>query len=819
MPDNLEKYNKKRNFSNTPEPAGNSKDLGEGNRFVIQRHMARREHYDFRLEMGNVLVSWAIPKKPVSDPEVKRLAVKTEDHPLDYIHFEGIIPEGNYGAGTVMVWDYGYYYSAEDRSVLSKKDMGNMLHKGKLKLFLQGQKLKGMYNLIKVKKSEKDEWLFMKSKADKNADKMERSALTGRSMEEITLGGKTPNRGREKGVDADREEKENVAFAKKIDFPGFIPPMLATPVEGSFSDQNWIFEFKLDGYRVISAKNNEGIHLYSRNGNDYDEKYSLIRDELRNLNANFITDGEVCYMVNGRPDFQKLQNNYSRKDKLHYYAFDLLWLNGHDLKNLPLIKRKELLKELLSDPGSHIHYLDHIEKEGENFFREVEEKELEGIIAKRKDSKYHPAWRSDEWLKIKTVHRQEMVICGYIESDKSDREFKSILCAVSSNNKFVYTGKVGTGFKQSKQKQIMKLLSDLTADKPTVKNPPDDQNIIWVKPELVCEVKFTEWTGDKVMRHPSFIGLREDKSPEQIKIQRSRKVPSMNRKITLSNPDKVFWPEEGITKRDIYNFYESIADVILPYLKNRPQSLYRTPDGIEKKGFFQKNMEDLAPEWAETVIVERKNDKDIEYLLCQDVDTLLFMVNLGCVELNPWNAVLPDLDHPDLMVFDLDPLDIDFSAVIDVAGVFRDLFEKLGIPSFCKTSGGRGLHIYVPIEPNYTHRQIQNFARTLMVHVHKKTRKITSLERSPSKRKGKIYLDYLQNGKGKTMASVYSLRPRPGAPVSTPIKVEELNKDLDPFDFNIHSIPGRIEMEGDIWEGLFDSRIDLKVITDNMTGG
>ncbi|MFW5819806.1 MAG: DNA ligase D [Bacteroidota bacterium] len=819
MSNNLKEYNKKRNFANTPEPKGNSREPGDGNRFVIQRHMARREHYDFRLQVGNVLVSWAIPKKPVIDPEVKRLAVKTEDHPLDYIHFEGVIPEGNYGAGTVMVWDYGFYYSEKDRSVLKEEDLHEMLEKGKLKVHLQGVKIKGSFNLVKIRKSKKDEWLFMKASEKEESDDDEKSALTGRSMEEITRGNKSHDQNIKNSKENSREEKENTGFAEKTDFPGFIFPMLATPVENAFSDEEWIFEFKLDGYRIISVKNSDDVDLYSRNGNDYNKKYSLIRDELKELKANFVLDGEVCYMVNGRPDFQKLQNNYSQKDKVHYYAFDLLWVNGHDLKKLPLIKRKELLKELLSNSGPHVHYLDHIEKEGKKFFREIEEKNLEGIIAKRKDSTYHPSWRSNEWLKIKTLYRQEMVICGYTESEKDDREFKSILCAVSFNHKYIYTGKVGTGFNQEKQKQIMHLLSDLTTDKPPVENPPNDQNVIWVKPELVCEIKFSEWTVDKVMRHPSFIALREDKSPEQVKIQRSRKAPVKNRKIALSNPDKIFWPEEKIRKRDVYGYYESIAEIILPYLKDRPQSLYRTPDGIQKKGFFQKDMEDLAPAWAKTITVERIKDNDIEYLLCQDIDTLLFMVNLGCIEINPWNAVVTDLNHPDLMVFDLDPLDIEFSAVVNVAIEFIQLFDKLEIPSFCKTSGGRGLHLYVPIEPTNTHRQIQNFARILMVHVHKKTRKITSLERSPSKRKRKIYLDYLQNGKGKTMASVYSLRPRKGAPVSTPIRMKELNNHLDPFDFNIHTLPGRIEMEGDIWEGLFDSRIDLKKKIDRMAGG
>ncbi len=817
MPE-LEAYKDKRDFSKTPEPVANSPSTGEGNRFVVQKHWARREHYDFRIEVGNVLVSWAIPKKPVEDPEIKRLAVKTEDHPLNYIHFEGTIPKGNYGAGTVMVWDYGYYYSDKNRSVMSAEEVKNMLQEGTVKIHLQGRKLNGVYILVKINKSKKDEWLFMKAKDQKPDDDADRSALTGKTMEEIATGtvGQNPDTNKDDTNKDDKNKNEkNQDSARKLDFPGFISPMLASPIEKAFSDQNWIYELKIDGYRIVSTKNNRNINLFSRNGNDFNQKYSNIREELQQLKANFIIDGEVSYWVDGKADFQKLQDNYSRQENLHYFAFDILWLNGHDLSSLPLIKRKELLKTLLTDAGTHIHYLEHIEKEGEKFFHEIEDQELEGIIAKRKDSHYHPGWRSGEWLKIKTTQRQEMVICGYVKSGKSDREFRSLLCAVSSHGKFVYTGKVGTGFSQAKQKQIMKLLSAYITEEAVVENPPTDKDITWLKPEVVCEVKFTEWTADGVMRHPVFIALREDKTPEQIKIIKPRKGHSPKKKISLSNPDKLFWPEEKILKKDVFSYYESIADVILPYLKDRPQSLYRTPDGIQNKGFFQKNMRD-APEWVKTISVESGSGKDIEYLLCQDIDTLLYMVNLGCIEINPWNALFPRLAYPDLMVFDLDPLDIEFAVVIDVAVEFRELFEKLEMPSFIKTSGGRGLHIYVPVKPYYTHKQVQNFARTLEMHVHKKMKKYTSLERSPSRRKGKIYLDYLQNGRGKTMASVYSLRPRPGAPVSMPLHWDDLDRNLDPVDFNIHSAPGMLAQQEDPWEGMLHSGVDLQEIIREM---
>jgi bifunctional non-homologous end joining protein LigD len=812
----LENYNDKRDFSKTPEPPGNGPCKGEGNRYVIQRHMARREHYDFRLEVGNVLVSWAIPKKPVSDPEIKRLAVKTEDHPLDYFNFEGNIPKGNYGAGSVMVWDYGYYYSQKNGDEIPEEEAKEMIKRGSIKVKLVGMKLKGDYKLVKIKSSDKNEWLFMKGKEKPPENFQERSALTGRTMEQIAEEKEEKKENIEtethNEIEADYEGK---SFAIKTEFPGFISPMLATPVEKAFSDINWIYEFKLDGYRLISTRYQNEVRIFSRNGHDFNKKYPIIAKELKQIKAEFVADGELCYMKNDRPDFQKLQNDTSDHDNIHYYVFDLLWLNGHDLRDVPLLKRKAVLAQLLSDSPEHIHYLDHIKEKGEVFFDKIQKENLEGILAKKYNSSYYSNYRSGEWLKIKTSLRQEMVIVGYAKSDKTDREFRSLLCAVSTENGYKYTGKVGTGFNQQLQQQILEKLSKIELKEAPVENPPSGKGIIWVKPGYICEVRFSEWTGDNIMRHPSFIALRSDKKPEEIKIRKPEKL-SVRRKFTLSNPDKIFWPKEKIRKKDVYNYYESISEIILPHLINRPQSLYRTPDGITKKGFFQKNMEELAPAWAETVKVAKDESRSIEYLLCQDTDTLLYMVNLGCIELNPWSASVPDLEHPDLMIFDLDPVEVEYKILIDVAIEFRDLFEKLSIPAYCKTSGSRGLHIYIPVKPEYSYKQVQNFVRIIQSHVHKKMPGYTSFERSPSKRTGKIYLDYLQNGKGKTMSSVYSLRPREGATVSTPIKWEELNYDLKPSHFNIDSVPGRIEKFGDIWGDMLEEKVDLKKILEQI---
>ncbi len=819
----LEEFNEKRNFDNTPEPAGNPEECEEKNRFVVQRHMARREHYDFRLQVKDVLVSWAIPKKPVYDPEVKRLAIKVEDHPLSYIHFEGNIPKGNYGAGTVMVWDIGYYYLDGEKHFPSPGEMRKRIAKGSLKLYLQGTKLKGYFNLVKSNDKEKEEWFFMKAPEDAGENEHEqKSALTGRSMDEIEESPEEWNSDKQQKETVEKEKpaektQKKKSPAKKKKFPGFIKPMLATLTQSAFSDEEWIFEMKFDGYRIIASKEENNPILYSRNGNDYSDRYRLILEELSGINASFVADGEVCYMENAETmNFQKLQNKENEQDKLHYYIFDLLWLNGHDLTSFPQTERKKLLETMLKNAPEHIHYVNHIEKEGEAFYNEVEKKQIEGIIAKRATAKYHPGNRSDDWLKIKTGYRQEMIICGYTPSDKQSRAFSSLLCCVNENNKLIYTGRVGTGFSENLQKEILGKLKKLRTEKVPVDNPPNRKDVKWVKPELLCEVKFSTWTKDKIMRHPSFVGLRSDKKPQEIHIEKPVSRIKAESKVSFSNTDKVFWPEQGLTKGDVIDYYSDISEYILPYLKDRPQSLYRTPNGMEGKGFFQKNMENLAPEWAETVTLDNSKGGTIEYLLCQDMDTLLYMANLGCIEINPWSSSIPELDKPDFMIFDLDPVEIDFDKVIEIARAFKILFDQLSIPAYCKTSGSRGLHIYVPVKQLYTYPQVQNFVKLIEKHIHTQYKDITSFERSPSKRKGKIYLDYLQNAKGKTMSSVYSLRPRPGAPVSAPVHWDELKEGLTPDKFNLQNMRKRLEKEGDLWEGIFDKRIDLGEVLKQM---
>jgi bifunctional non-homologous end joining protein LigD len=850
--DRLGEYNEKRDFQNTPEPAGQPRGYKEKNRFVIQHHMARREHYDFRLQLEDVLISWAIPKKPVPDPQIKRLAIKVEDHPIDYIHFEGNIPKGNYGAGSVMVWDIGYYYLDEDRIFPSPAEMQKRIARGSLKLYLQGAKLRGYFNLVKSNDPGKDEWFFMKARGDQDDDNYEqRSALTGRSMDEIAASGfvwhpersvdeKTEAAGKVQdpkklpdgniqqdqamaGTGNDRETGRDInsgAQSEKQEFPGFIKPMMATLADKAFSGDDWIFELKYDGYRIIAVKNDDKALLFSRNGNDLTHRFPVVAGELSAVKASFVIDGEVCYMEGPeKANFQKLKHPVKAKeqDRVHCHVFDILWLNGHDLKELPLRDRKKLLAVLLRSPFRQVHYLDHIESKGEAFYAEAEKKQLEGIIAKRAAGKYYPGYRSEEWLKIKTGHRQEMIICGYMPSGKESRAFRSLLCAVNQGGELVYTGRVGTGFSESLQKEIFGKLKKIKSEEIPVINPPVEKDIQWVKPLHVCEVKFSGWTQDRIMRHASFTGLRSDKEPGEIVVEKAVRPLESGTKVKFSNLSKLFWPDEAISKGDVIEFYRDISGYILPYLKDRPQSLYRTPNGITEKGFFQKNAKEIAPDWAETVKIKSSKGGHTEYLLCQDTDTLLFMANLGCIEINPWSSSISDLDKPDFMVFDLDPVEVEFGKVLQIALAFKNLFDQLSLPAWCKTSGSRGLHIYVPVQQKYTYPQVQNFVKTIEKHIHSKFPDITSLERSPSKRKGRVYLDYLQNAKGKTMSSVYSIRPRPGATVSAPVRWEELEEGITPGQFNLRNMRKRLDKEGDLWEGFLDTRVDMGTVLQTLT--
>lgn len=895
----LSKYREKRSEENTPEPFG-GKPNGKELRFVIQKHYASHLHYDFRLEMGGVLKSWAVPKGPSLDPSTKRLAVMVEDHPYDYRNFEGSIPKGQYGGGTVIVWDEGHYEPA-DGSVkdISKqeKDLLHQLHAGKLKFKLHGKKLKGEFALIKAHGRGDNGWLLMKLEdqyaSDKDITASDKSVISGKTIQQMerspdkvygeniieknsTVKDKrsTKNKASKlindqlEAVPKDRaENKKNLQTllknASTKRFYSHIEPMLATLVDKPFDDDEWVYEVKWDGYRAVAFMNKGEVELKSRNDKSYNEKFYPLYEQLKTLKLDAILDGEVVVLDrNGTASFGALQNWRSEADgDLVYYVFDILWYQGQDLKDMTLLERKSILKAVLPKNNS-ILVSEHFETSGIHFLEEAKKLGLEGIMAKRKDSIYHVHNRSKDWLKIKANKRQEVVIAGFTLNDDSSKLFSSLLVGVYEGKKLIYTGKVGTGFNVKLQKEMMELFKPLIVSKaafseePDVNKPsrfrpnPPHATVTWLKPELVCEVSFTELTSDGVMRHPSFNGMREDKRAKNIVLEdeapTEKMVDHMEDKIvsprvkgqrkSLLNPsdktqvrkvnkhdlkftnlDKVFWPKEGITKRDLINYYYQAAPFILPYLKDRPQSMNRFPNGIEEDGFYFKNVTDTAPDWAETYLYHSEADeKDRHYLVGKDDATLLYMANLGCIEMNPWSSTVKKPDNPSFCIIDLDPDKNSFDQVIEAAQVTKHILDDMGVSSYCKTSGSTGLHIYIPLGGKYSYDQSKEFARVIVTLVHHELPKFTSLERSIKDRGGKMYLDFLQNRPHATIAAAYSVRPKPGATVSMPLHWEEVKKGLKISDFHILNAIDRMRSEGDIFKPVLGKGIDLKSIVDKF---
>lgn len=817
----LRKYQTMRDFTATPEPEGNTKKSTKKLVFVVQKHRASHLHYDFRLELDGVLKSWAVPKGPSLDPEDKRLAMMTEDHPYDYRKFEGIIPKGNYGAGEVIVWDEGYYEPKEHADTQQKK-LKSQLHKGHLSFILHGEKLKGEFALVKNPKMGENAWLLVKKKDEyasgQDITRQNQSVITGETL---------------KSDEARAENKTlDLTGAEKSDMLSDVKPMLATLTREPFNDDEWIFEIKWDGYRAIASNNNR-TELYSRNGNSFIDKYTSLVNELKKLKHKAILDGEIVALdEDGKSRFEWLQN-YNKKPRgnLVYYVFDLLWVDGHDTTGLPLLKRKELLKEIVPEK-SNIIYSDHIIGSGKAFFATAEKQKLEGIMAKLAKSTYHQGKRSKSWLKVKTHLRQEAVICGFTEPRGSRKHIGALILGVYEDNELVYIGHTGGGLESAQMPELRGRLEKLERKtspfKTTVKpNAP----VHWVQPKLICEVTFSEWTSDGRMRQPILVGMRSDKAPEDIrkempketrevknKAETSKKPISRKpSKLKLSHLDKIFWPEAGLSKGDLVEYYRAVTSYILPYLKDRPESLLRHPNGYKGKSFFQKDVGDIRPKWVRTVpVYSESNQKEINYLVCDDEETLIYMVQLGCIEVNPWNSRVSALEKPDWVVMDLDPEDIPFSEVIKTAKAVRGVCEELNIPSYPKTSGKTGFHIYIPMGAKYTYGQAKNFAEIIANLVHNRLPEKTSLVRSPSKRQGKVYIDYLQNRKGQTLAAPYSARPTKYASVATPLDWSEVTDKLDPNIFTIKNTLNRLEQIGDIWKPVLGEGIDLSKVLKNI---
>ena len=976
----LATYKKKRSFDQTTEPTGGKGKSG-ALIFVIQKHAASRLHYDFRLEMDNVLKSWAVPKGPSTDPSVRRLAMMVEDHPYDYKDFEGVIPKGNYGAGTVIVWDYGTYEPLEP--VKNKAEAEKLLLKelkaGSLKFSLHGKKLKGEYALVHTKgrSGEDNSWLLIKHR-DKYANEADitendKSALSGKTLEKMaakpdniygtkeakswadakntkpTVKDKAGTKGNQKpavavrpiaGADksgtttnksaarqAVQKIKEEVTTkglkkkseqsnpgeldlsgAPKAPLPKTVSPMLATLVDKPIDEPGWLYEIKWDGYRAIAFCNKSNLELRSRNNKSFDEKFYAIYDAVKALGLHAVLDGEIAVLKDsGTSSFGALQNWRSEADgNLVYYVFDLLWLNGRDLTGLPLSRRRELLRQILPKDGP-IRESENFETSATDFLKAAAKMGLEGIIAKKADSVYHQGDRSRDWLKIKVNKRHEVVIGGFTRNDDSPKAFSSLLVGVFERGKLLYTGKIGTGFSDKLQKEMMSRFKPLITGQspfttlPDVNKPsrfrpdPPHATATWLKPQLVCEVSYAEVTQDGVMRHPSFEGMREDKAAKDVhaekakpteevvggagkrtgagkkaasigkatankidpgkgktstngKIEKKEKpksdkaaaitlrpVTDKDRKTFLNPKDetqvreingkelkfghlsKVYWPKEGTTKREMLNYYYQVAPYILPYLKDRPQSLNRFPNGIEGGSFYQKDVTNTAPDWVKQFPYHTNEGEDKNFLVVEDEASMLWMANLGAIEMNPWNSTIHKPDYPDWCIIDLDPSDKNtFDQVVETALMTKQVLDELKVTGYPKTSGSTGIHIYIPMGAKYTYDQCQLFGRLVATRVQHELSSFTSIERMTNKRKGKIYVDFLQNRPKATLAAPYSVRPKPGATVSMPLHWEEVKKGLKMKDFTIRNAMARIKSEGDIFQPVLKKGIDLEKMLKKM---
>lgn len=890
----LQRYIEKRNFKESPEPKGGKPDSSRL-RFVIQKHDASHLHYDFRLELDGVLKSWAVPKGPSTDPTVKRLAMMVEDHPYNYRNFEGIIPSG-YGAGTVIIWDEGFFEPAGEHDgskAAQEKLLRAGMRQGKLHVLLDGKKLKGEYGLVKTRGLAENSWLLFKVKdkfasrdditlkdksvvSRKTIAQMEKSkgasskAPTAKSKPSTSKKAapkKTPKKKAVKKKAASKDSDALLASAPKRPFPKKLSPMLATLVDQPFDKEGWVFEVKWDGYRTLAFANKGKVELRSRNDKSFNEKFYPITRAVEEWRVNAVLDGEVVVVNDkGVSSFGSLQNWRSEADgELVYYLFDLIWYEGHDLSQLPLHARKEILRSIVPD-HDNLRFSESFPGPGTQFFEAARDSGLEGIIAKKDDSLYNPGLRSNDWLKIKANKRQEMVIGGYTINDDTSKPFSALLVGLFKGNTLVYTGKVGTGFNIATQKEMLTKFKPLLTKTPPFDELPDinkpsrfrpdppHATAYWLKPKLVCEISYAEMTSDGIMRHPSFEGMRVDKNAEDVTGDRPKPTlktvkaakttkssstsarmvtaPKKGERKTLLNPtdetqvrkvnghelkftnlSKIYWPDEKLTKRDLINYYYQVAPYILPYLKDRPQSMNRHPDGITGESFYFKDVTGKAPDWVDTYLYHSEADgRDRKYLVAKDEASLLYMASLGCIEMNPWSSRTQREDNPDWCIIDLDPSKNTFDQVIEAAQVTHEILDSLGVPSFPKTSGSTGMHVYIPLGAKYSYDQSKEFARVIARLVTERLPEFTSIERVVKARRGKMYIDFLQNRPQATIAAPYSLRPKPGATVSMPLHWHEVKKGLKMSDFTIYNALDRIRAEGDIFKPVLGKGIDLKKI-------
>ena len=906
----LERYKSKRDFSRTrePEPTPEAPERGSL-RFVVQKHAARRLHYDFRLEIDGVLKSWPVPKGPSLDPHEKRLAVLVEDHPLDYGTFEGVIAHGNYGAGHVIVWDSGVY-SPDEGGRLSFGDKGDSqermrqgLEAGKLSFTLRGRKLKGSWTLVRTARSPND-WLLIKHKdryADPDRDVLEdqRSVLSGLTIDDLKAGRLPEPSQVTAPADQPPIVEEIKVLGKPSPFPRMVKPMLASMVDQPFSNSEWLFEPKLDGIRALAFVKQGRVTLRSRTGNDLTDRFPAIVAELETSPCeDLVLDGEIAALnEHGLPDFGLLQRSVKLAAKtvpgrpdlaptIIYYPFDVLYFNGYDLGRVPLFKRKSLLEQVASH-GESVQPVETVLGDGEVFFGAAKKLGLEGMVAKRRDSIYESGARSRSWLKVKVVQSQEFVVGGYTAGTgaRSTTFGALVLGYYDGEGVLNFAGSVGSGFDGATLGELQSSLRPLELDRSPFAVDPDlgKTEVTWVRPELVAHVKFTEWTDEGRLRAPVYLGLKSGLDPLEVRREAAAPLPETTKedasgdtleeatqvldqlsrsreklilevagyRISLTNLDKVLWPEAkglaAVTKRDMIRYYARMGPVLIPHLRDRPLTLTRYPNGIHGQSFYQKRWEDKLPEFVETVrLYSSHNEGDVEYIMVDNLPTLIWLAQLADIELHPWLSRTvnePDalslpveftgskpeleasvLNYPDLIVFDLAPYIYSgkekegdepelnrkaFNKVGEVARDLKDILDQLSLSSFLKTSGKTGLHIYVPVLRQYdfgvTRKTCELVGRFLM----QQRPKDVTMEWAISKRSGKIFLDHNQNVRGKNMASIYSLRPLPGAPVSTPLRWDELG-DVYPTDFDIEVVPDRVEAIGDLWAEILHSKHDLR---------
>lgn len=805
----LAAYREKRSADRTPEPFDSG--LPSAQRFVVQQHHARAHHYDFRLEWQGVLKSWAVPKGPSPNPEDKRLAVETEDHPTDYVDFEGIIPEGNYGAGSVIVWDRGSYVPLED--------LEQGFEKGKLLFELRGYKLKGRWTLVRTKRAP-NQWLLIKERdayveSHDGTDYPPDSIFSGLEVDDLS-----------EPQSASDLLGKSAGSAVRRDFDlTEVGPMLAKPGK-PFSRAGWVYELKLDGYRLLASRAGGRVRLTSRTGKDLTRVFPEVVTVVSRLPVErFLLDGEVVvHDAKGLPDFGLLQQR-GRLTKVHdiaravvalpasFYAFDILALGDYDLRKAPLLARKDVLKRLLPTVGP-IRYSEHVAEHGEALFDHVLQMGLEGMVAKRADSIYSSA-RSDNWIKVAARRRDAFAVVGFTEPKGAQNSFGALLLAERNADGWVYAGRVGSGFSDAARDELAAILGSAAAAV-----APDNAEPIaaahWLKPAGVVEVEFKERTRAGQLRQPVFVSLRGDLQPDDCLapefIPAADAVASTAEpKTEVTNRDKVFWPKEGFTKGDLVDYYAAVSDWFLPYLTDRPLVLTRFPDGIEGKSFYQKDAPVYTPDWIRLEpLYSEGSEREIRYFIVESAAALTYVANMGAIPLHIWLSCTRDLPHPDWCVLDLDPKGAPFTHVVEIARALHRLCEQIGLPNFVKTSGSTGLHIFIPLGRRYTYEQSRTLGELLANVIVSQLPDIATVRRSVSEREGKVYVDYLQNGHGRLIVAPFSVRPLPAAPVSMPLSWNQVNRRLTIERFNLETAPKILAArKEDPWARALSDSADL----------